>query len=92
MCYTILAVCALEIFPPLNDLMQLAEFPDTVNPESLEWMKENSFSDQSTVPLVPIHTQLVQSIGFKTFMIGLMACDTFLVFASEKIILKAFER
>jgi len=87
-CYAVLFVCALEIFPPLNDLMQLAEFPDTVDAESLEWMADNSYSNQS----FPILTQLVLSIGFKTFMIGLMACDTFLVFTFENVILKAFQR
>ena len=91
-CYAVLFACALEIFPPLNDLFQLAEFPDTMDAGSLEWMTDSFESDQSNLPLMSSLTLLVKSIGFRSFMTGLMICDTLLVFISERLILKTFER
>jgi cation-transporting ATPase 13A1 len=91
-CYAVLFACALEIFPPLNDLFQLAEFPDTMDAGSLEWMTDSFDSDQSNLPLMSSLTLLVKSIGFRSFMTGLMICDTLLVFIFERLILKTFER
>mmetsp|Transcript_30054 Transcript_30054/g.34474 ORF Transcript_30054/g.34474 Transcript_30054/m.34474 type:complete len:1431 (+) Transcript_30054:65-4357(+) len=91
-CYAVLFACALEIFPPLNDLFQLAEFPDTTGTGSLEWMTDSFDSDQSSTPLVSTLTRLVKSIGFRSFMTGLMICDTILVFVFERLILNTFEK
>jgi len=91
-CYAVLFACALEIFPPLNDLFQLAEFPDTTGAGSLEWMTDSFDSDQSSPPLVSALTRLVKSIGFRSFMTGLMICDTVLVFVFERLILNTFEK
>mmetsp|Transcript_25181 Transcript_25181/g.53685 ORF Transcript_25181/g.53685 Transcript_25181/m.53685 type:complete len:271 (-) Transcript_25181:1975-2787(-) len=90
MCYVILFACALEIFPPLNDLFQLAEFPDAEG-ASAEWMTDRTHSDQSNSFFLSASTRLVQTLGFRFFMTGLMVCDTFLCFSVEKLILNALE-
>lgn len=79
-CYAILFGCALEVFPPLNDLFQLAEFPaagdgDLVANGSISRMISN----------------VIRIVGFPVFVSGLMAADTALVFAVEHVILQLFE-
>lgn len=92
-CYAILFACALEVFPPLNDLFQLTEFPSTTDAESLEWMSDSgSGSIQSQSVLVSTLNRVVKFTGFKGFMTGLMICDTFLVFMFERLILSTFEK
>ena len=91
-CYVTLFACALEIFPPLNDLFQLAEFPDVLGDGVKEWMVDNSNSNPNGTYLMPILTSLVQTIGFNVFMTGLMIFDIILVFSSEKMILQYFKR
>lgn len=90
-CYVILFACALEVFPPINDLFQLAEFPDVTGDGPKHWMV-NSNSNQYGVFLVSNLTSLVQTIGFKVFMTGLMLCDTILVFSFENLILRCFQK
>jgi len=92
LCYAILFACALEIFPPLNDLFQLAEFPDVIGDGSKEWMMDYPYSNQNGILLATNLTRLVQTIGFKFFMTGLMLCDTILVFSFERLILRFFRR
>ena len=81
LCYVILFACSLEIFPPLNDLFQLAEFPDVIGDGAKEGTLDHS-----------ILTRLVETLGFKLFMTGLMVCDTILVFLVERLILGLFQR
>jgi hypothetical protein len=91
-CYGALFACALEVFPPLNDLLQLAEFPDTTGGEALAWVKDsNSLPSQSSLPFVASLNRFVQSIGFPLFMTGLMLFDTLLSLLFEKAILRIFE-
>ena len=92
LCYAILFACALEIFPPLNDLFQLTEFPDVVGDGVKEWMIDNSHSNQGSIYLMSSLTRLVQTIGFNLFVTGLMLCDIILVFSSERMILGYFRR
>ena len=92
LCYVILFACALEVFPPLNDLFQLAEFPNVVGDGAREWIMESSDSSQTGSYLMSNLTELVQVVGFNLFMSGLMLCDTILVFSSERMILGYFKR
>ena len=69
-CYAVLLVCALEIFPPLNDLMQLTSLPTMSEIEHAE----------SVHPLF----QLVRLVGFQVFLPVLMIVDTVLAFAAER--------
>ena len=86
-CYAILLICALEVFPPLNDLMQLAEFPVVINTtEDVDWMT-NKVDPGSILSML---TNLVKEIGFPMFMCGLMVIDTGLTYFAERLILKFF--
>ena len=86
-CYGVLFVCALEIFPPLNDLLQLTEFPSTTGIDEIGW--QNAELDRSL--FLAVVTSVVESIGFPVFMGCLMLFDTALAFAAETIIIRTFE-
>jgi hypothetical protein len=77
----------LEIFPPLNDLLQLTEFPSTTGSDEIGW--QNAELDRS--PFLAVVTGVVASIGFPLFMCCLMLFDTALAFAAETIIIRTFE-
>ena len=71
-CYAIFAICALEVFPPLNDLMQLTALPD---------VKDRIIEPRAAVlPLI----QIIDSIGFPFFIFALMILDTVLAFSVER--------
>lgn len=71
-CYGILLVCALEIFPPLNDLMQMTALPTVSELDHVE----------SSHPLF----ELVRLVGFQVFLPVLMVADTVLAFAAERVL------
>lgn len=68
-CYVVLTICALEIFPPLGDLLQMSDLP------SVDKM-EPQFFDQ--LPYI------LQVVDFNIFLFMLMLIDTFLVFFVER--------
>lgn len=87
-CYGVLLVCALEAFPPLGDLLQLTEFPNTtITDESVSWRTKGY---ESTLILSTM-SDLVETIGFQAFMCGLMILNTIAAFAIESCILRIFE-
>mmetsp|Transcript_30121 Transcript_30121/g.72294 ORF Transcript_30121/g.72294 Transcript_30121/m.72294 type:complete len:607 (-) Transcript_30121:45-1865(-) len=86
-CYAVLLCCALELFPPLSDLLQLSEYPSTASDEELEWQTNNFGTDL----ILSLANGIVSSFGFPAFMCGLMLVDTSLTFAVEKFILRFFE-
>mmetsp|Transcript_16558 Transcript_16558/g.21669 ORF Transcript_16558/g.21669 Transcript_16558/m.21669 type:complete len:116 (-) Transcript_16558:514-861(-) len=77
-CYVVLAICALEVFPPLNDLMQLTTLPN-VQDRIIE-------PDASVVWLIDI----VDMLGFPLFIFGLMVVDTGLAFLVERFARRYF--
>lgn len=74
-CYAVLAICALEIFPPLNDILQLTALP------SVDTLDENIAS-----PVI----DLIRAVDFPVFILLLMALDTVLSFSLERAVLRAF--
>jgi cation-transporting ATPase 13A1 len=78
-CYAVLAICALEVFPPLNDLLQLSTLP------TLQSDDDNFIAASSGVWEAMMHT-----IDFRVFMCGLMAADTLLAFGVESAIVRYF--
>jgi cation-transporting ATPase 13A1 len=86
-CYGTLFICALEIFPPLSDLLQLTAFPSTTGSDEIGW--QNAELDRS--PFLAVVTGVVESVGFPVFMGCLMLFDTGLAFAAETIIIRTFE-
>jgi cation-transporting ATPase 13A1 len=78
-CYAVLAICALEVFPPFNDLLQLSSMPNLQSDDV-------SFSTASSAML----GSMVHTLDFRVFMCGLMVVDTILVFAVESVIVRNF--
>ena len=83
-CHAIIWICALEIFPPLNDLLQLASFPQTdiSIAEDDNWVV--SIAQAGGL------TQVVRTLGFPTFMCTLMAADTVIAYGADKAIARLF--
>ena len=75
-CYSVLAICALELFPPLNDLLQLTTLP--------------SVAELTVDSSNPVHS-LIEVVDFPVFMCCLMAVNTVLSFSFERTILRIFE-
>jgi cation-transporting ATPase 13A1 len=84
-CYVALFGCALEVFPPLNDLMQLAPFP------------EDGDAMVGVIRLgdAGLHLQLlmttVSTMGFKLTLCAIMVFDTVLSYSGEKVLIRLFE-
>jgi manganese-transporting P-type ATPase len=87
--YMLLFACVFEVFPPLNDLFQLAEFPDVTDMDAI-WTKEHKQSPKFLVPLMQGLTTAIRRVGFPVFMFALMIIDTILAFLTEQIILHLF--
>jgi cation-transporting ATPase 13A1 len=87
-CYAIMIICALEAFPPLNDLFQLSPFPDTsimANDSAKEDEWVISVSEAGGL------TSFVREVGFPAAMCVFMVADTILAFAVEKFVVRLFE-
>jgi hypothetical protein len=69
LCYVILAICALEIFPPLGDLLQMSDLPS---------MDEMSIELREKLP------PLLQIVDFNVFLFLLMVVDTVAAFSVER--------
>ena len=86
-CYFVLFVCAVEIFPPLNQLMQLSPMP-TSGPPSFNLQGGNAFSDSFVHEML---IQTVSSVGFRTALCAIMVLDTALVTSAEKMLRSIFD-
>ena len=90
-CYAILLICTLEIFPPLNQLLQLVPLPPDV--ESTKYFL--SLSTDSTTDHHPILdffvTQILPTFGFKPTICFFMILDFIGVYISQKTILHIFD-
>lgn len=84
-CYGALFMCAFEVFPPLNDLLQLSTFPPT-NSTGGNDLVAPAMNDGDAVI-----AYLVGYFDFPIFMCLLMAINTGLSFSMEKIIIQTFE-
>ena len=84
-CYVALFSCALEVFPPLNDLMQLAPLPGDGD-ELVGIINLNGIG-----PHLQFLMMIVNAIGFKMTLCALMAIDTALSYVAEKALIKFFE-
>ena len=84
-CYVTLFGCALEVFPPLNDLMELAPLPR--HGEALFGVVESELTILHKSILIP----LTEYLGFKATLCAVMVLDTLLTYLSEKTLIKFFE-
>jgi cation-transporting ATPase 13A1 len=82
-CYGTLFACALEVFPPLNDLLQLASLATVSSRKAGHWL---------SAPITnTMLVQVVQVIDFPAFLSLLMLIDTVIVFALELYLVTVFE-
>jgi cation-transporting ATPase 13A1 len=86
-CYAVLFACALEVFPPLNDLLQLTEMPIL---DGTEGIFASTGSDADTF-LQPILHSSISAVGFPGFLALLMVLDTVLALAAERSVLRLFD-
>ncbi|KAL7498233.1 hypothetical protein ACHAWT_006367 [Skeletonema menzelii] len=82
-CYATLFICALDIFPPLNQLLQLTPLPST-GPPSFNMSEYGHGSDADSI--IPMMLQAIDVIGFRLMLCIIMCLDTALVTLSEKAI------
>eukprot|EP00540_Astrosyne_radiata_P022905 CAMPEP_0116823710 /NCGR_PEP_ID=MMETSP0418-20121206/990_1 /TAXON_ID=1158023 /ORGANISM="Astrosyne radiata, Strain 13vi08-1A" /LENGTH=157 /DNA_ID=CAMNT_0004451995 /DNA_START=170 /DNA_END=643 /DNA_ORIENTATION=+ len=87
LCYATLFICVLEVFPPLNDLLQLTPFPET----QLSTEDGNDDDWIATLNQAGGLTDFVRELGFPLSMCLLMILDTVLAYGCEKTILRVFE-
>jgi cation-transporting ATPase 13A1 len=85
-CYGILFACAFEVFPPLNELLQLAPLP-SAHAEILDY----AFSKRSVSTVNSLLLQMVQTLEFPAFLTLLMLVDTIAVFGLERSVVASFE-
>ena len=76
-CYVVIFACALDIFPPLNQLLQLSTLPATGPPA--ENLSANNLSLAKNVI-----AELVELFGYRTLLCGIMCLDTCAVMVVEK--------
>jgi len=89
-CYLVLFICAVEIFPPLNQLMQLSPLP-TGGPPAFRLCDGGSIGDGDGGFVHELLLGAVTSFGFRTMLCVIMVVDSALVTLSEKTIRSVFE-
>jgi manganese-transporting P-type ATPase len=77
-CYAVILICTLELFPPLNEILQLAPLP----------IITTTADEAAHNPMV---VQMLSTISFPGFLAGLMVTDTLVVFGLEGTIRRTFE-
>jgi hypothetical protein len=83
LCYAVLAIATLEIFPPLNDLLQL-----TISSIELS----SGISHEGTfLSQFPLLATGIKMLSFPICLALLMILDTGLSIAFERFVIKAFE-
>jgi cation-transporting ATPase 13A1 len=76
-CYAVLFVCALDMFPPLNQLLQLSPLPSTGPP---------AFNANDCNSIQWLMLQAIEAIGFRSMLCMIMCLDTTCVTLAEKAI------
>ena len=95
-CYIVLFVCVSEIFPPLNDLLQLSPLPSE---EVGEWFKmtesKSSLLPRSSLPSLPPLTEvflyLVNWLGYKVTLCSVMVVDIIACQLAEKVVVGCYD-
>ena len=85
-CYAVLFICALDIFPPLNQLLQLTPLPSTGPPAF------NVSGSEEIGSIQGMMLQAIDAIGFQLMLCIVMCLDTALVTLSERAIRSLMDR
>jgi len=84
-CYAVLFVCALELFPPINELLQLTPLPqgdDRTADLMSEILRENPQYEM---------LQQFEPFGFKTTLVTMMVIDSVASYYAERGLLHLFD-
>ena len=87
-CYVALFGCALEVFPPFNDLMQLAPLPAQGEEIIIDMAADTGHHAAFLGQLLVMG---IQNIGFKQMLCALMVIDTTVSYVIEKALVNFFE-
>lgn len=89
-CYFILFICALDIFPPLNQLLQLSPLPVSGRPEFRPHFHDKLVPDVYRTNeeniICSLMLQAVDMMGFRITICAIMILDTAMVFMAEQTI------
>ncbi|KAL7544835.1 hypothetical protein ACHAWF_008199 [Thalassiosira exigua] len=88
-CYFVLFVCAVEAFPPLNQLMQLSPLPTSGPPAIFDDVRDGH--RYSGMLIHDFLLQVVSLVGFRTMLCIIMVLDTVAVMLSENAIRSLLE-
>ena len=89
--YCLLIVCSMEVFIPLNDLLQLTSLPnttETLHVDAIDHMSNTGSILRSLLPL----DQMIQHISFSGFITMTMILDTILSFSFERTIRRIYSK
>eukprot|EP00549_Striatella_unipunctata_P001366 CAMPEP_0118721952 /NCGR_PEP_ID=MMETSP0800-20121206/31071_1 /TAXON_ID=210618 ORGANISM="Striatella unipunctata, Strain CCMP2910" /NCGR_SAMPLE_ID=MMETSP0800 /ASSEMBLY_ACC=CAM_ASM_000638 /LENGTH=307 /DNA_ID=CAMNT_0006629999 /DNA_START=24 /DNA_END=945 /DNA_ORIENTATION=- len=86
-CYAVLFVCALEIFYPLNQLLELSPLPDPDDVLTVLVLEKENDTQSNVWWLNP----LIEAIGFPPTMCLLMVMDCVLSYSMELATRRCFE-
>lgn len=84
-CYAVLFVCALDIFPPLNQLLQLTPLPST-GPPSYNIDVGQGAQGSGVDSIQGMMLQAIDMVGFRLMLCVIMCLDTAFVTLSEMAI------
>lgn len=88
-CYFVLFVCASEVFPPLNQLLQLSPLPSSGPASHLYDHELGQWDVLNFIHLMLV--EAVKSFGFRTMLCVIMFLDTAVVLLAEKTIRAVFD-
>jgi hypothetical protein len=96
--YVLLMVCAMEIFPPLNDLLQLTTLPlNNVNDISTIQLHHSNGSGGGGGVVLILRSlfafdEIIEQLTFPGFITALMILDTILSFTFERTIRRIYSK
>mmetsp|Transcript_30537 Transcript_30537/g.61020 ORF Transcript_30537/g.61020 Transcript_30537/m.61020 type:complete len:1555 (+) Transcript_30537:226-4890(+) len=92
-CYFVLFICALDMFPPLNQLLQLSPLPVTGRPEFRPHFPDKMVPDVYRTNeeniIFSLMLQAVDMMGFRITLCAVMLLDTAMVVMAEQTIRSA---
>ena len=89
--YCLLIVCSMEVFIPLNDLLQLTSLPNTTETLHIDAVDHMSNTGSILRSLLPLD-QMIQQLSFSGFITMTMILDTILSFSFERTIRRLYSK
>ena len=91
--YGVLIVCSMEVFSPLNDLLQLTPLPNSTDRHYVDDHSSTGNHNHPTNRWLPLLLdRLIEEIGFSGFMTITMLLDTILAVTLERTIRRIYTK